>query len=190
MSRCKSLGWALLGLGILMAGCQIRSVQPWFDEDTIVGDNRLQGVWTDAGAELTVSFLPGEKHVYHLLTTDKEGTDSHLRAALHTVTNQLFMAVGPEPAKDVSAYVQLPVYLLFKAQLTGDTLLLYPLNMDVCMNRYDARGLARMEEGSKSKGFLLTASTPELETFVAREFRQTADLFEAKPLYTLKRRNP
>lgn len=176
--------FAVCAAGFLLAGCLVRSTEPWLSDDTRVSTPSLAGTWQDAEQNLTVIFMP-EGSNYHALAIGADTNVTPFTVALHHVDNEYLMTVGPAEAKGLGAFVQVPVYLLFKAELKDDALRLFAMDVTAAETRFKTAGAAIRFTGSKEKGYLALSSTPELTAF-ARSQLTSPGFFNLKPLYQLK----
>lgn len=171
--------------GLLLAGCLIRSTEPWLSNSSKVLSPSLAGTWEDAQQKMTVFFTPqGSNYQVRVI---QDGKSSSFTASLHRMDPNLLLVVGPGATNStLDVFVQAPVFLLFNAVLKDDALQLFTLDLDVVPGRIRSSSLAPALSGSPDKGFLLTAPTGELEGFVRAQLN-SPDFFKAPALYTLKK---
>ena len=70
MARCA----LLIGVALVSSGCLVSSMQPIYDDDTIVFDEGLVGRWENREAEVSVEITRGQWRSYHVAYTDRFGT--------------------------------------------------------------------------------------------------------------------
>lgn len=176
---------AVMLSGLLLAGCLIRSTEPWLSESSKVASPSLAGAWEDTQQNMTVVFTPqGSNYQVRVL---QDGKSARFAASLHRMDPNLLLVVGPGTTNNtLEVFVQAPVYLLFNAVLNGDTLQLFTLDLDVVPGRVRGSSLTPALSGSKDKGFLLAAPTAELEGFVRAQLN-SPDFFKSPALYTFRK---
>ena len=63
----------LIGLALVSSGCLVSSMQPIYDDDTIVFDEALLGRWESREAEVSVEITRGQWRSYQVVYTDRFG---------------------------------------------------------------------------------------------------------------------
>ncbi len=177
---------ALVLSTLLFTGCLVRTSMPWLTDESKVMSPSLAGTWQDAGQQMTVFFTQQGSN-YQVRVNQAEKGVSVFSASLHAVDNTLLLVVGPAgPASSLEAFVQSPVYLLFKCVMTGGTLQLFTLNLDAAPDRVRTGALAPALTGGKENGFLLVAPTADLTAFVRAQLN-SPDFFQTKALFAFSK---
>ncbi len=172
---------------LAISGCVVRSVYQWLPEEYRATDISLTGTWHDAQAKSTVFFRQeGETKYYDVLFVQEENKQSRFTAALYRMDNTLFLMVGPEDRKDAGIFAILPGYLLFKAELNGNTMKLYGMDLDSFGNRIQKQKIQSMENGNKDDGYVLLSNTSNMTAFVKSQIKD-ASFFKQEPLYNFQK---
>ncbi|MFO7535916.1 MAG: hypothetical protein R6X19_09610 [Kiritimatiellia bacterium] len=179
---------SLCAAGCLLAGCLVRSPEPWLPESTRTLTPSIGGTWQDVDQKMTILFSPSGSN-YHALVIGTDTNVTPFSISLHQVDNALLMTVSPVEPRGLSALVQLPVHLLFKAELVDNTLRLFAMDLGAAETRFKTAGASVRFWGSKEKGFVVLATTPELTAFVRSQLTSPG-FFNTRPLYQFKRLAP
>ena len=178
----------LLVAGLFAAGCVVRSIQPWLSDESRVKEPSLVGAWHDAKATCTAFFSESDDSDCDydvLLVTDNQDV-SRFTASLHKLDEWYVLTVGPGDPDNLNGIVLLPGHLLLKAEMAGDELKLYGIDLDAFRARAEQAQLALVPDGSKSDGYTLAGDTEEVEAFVRAQVAGP-DFFEAQPLYAFRK---
>ncbi len=173
---------------LLSAGCLVRSVHPWLSDDSQVAEPSLAGTWRDDNAKTTAAFT-GEKGSYTLDVTDRRQETSTLTASLHCIGDTLLLQIGPAEPEGFNAFALLPAHILYKADLEGNVLSLYPVDLETFESRAAEAGLSLLAEGSKDNGYVLTGSPEDVQAFLIRQV-EAPGFFASTPHYRLTRQPP
>ncbi len=179
---------SLCAAGCLLAGCLVRSPEPWLPENTRTLTPSLAGTWQDADQKMTVLFSPSGSN-YHTVALGADTNVSTFTVSLHQVDEALLMTVDPAEPRGLGAFVQLPVHLLFKAELADNTLRLFAMDLTAVETRFKTAGASVRYWGSPGKGYVVLATTPELTAFVRSQLTSPG-FFNTRPLYQFKRLAP
>lgn len=173
---------------LFAAGCVVRSLQPWLSDESRVKDPALAGAWHDAKAKCTAFFSESDDSHYDynvlMVTVNKDTT--RFTASLHKLDEQLVLTVGPGDPDNLNGIVLLPGYLLLKAELAGDSLKLYGINLDTFRERAEKAQVALVPDGSKNDGYTLAGDTASVEAFVRTQLADP-EFFDAEPLYSFQK---
>jgi hypothetical protein len=161
------LGFA--GLLALAAGC-VPSLQPLYTPDTIAFDPALVGAWCQTNKEDRWEFTRAGDDHYKLVHTDKEKHTGEFTAYLVKVKDRRFLDIYPEDSdaklNDLFAMHLVAAHTLLWVPQIGTTLELSMMNPDAMKKLLAAHPAAVKHEKVKD-GFLLTASSKELQAFLA-----------------------
>ena len=185
----KILGSAsLLLVCLFAAGCVVRSLQPWLSNESRVKDPALVGAWHDAKGKCVAFFSESDdsNYDYNILMVNNNTDVSRFTASLHKVDEQYVLTVGPGDPDNLNGIVLLPGYLLLKAELAGDSLKLYGINLDTFRERAEKAQVALVPDGSKDNGYTLAGDTEAVEAFVRTQLADP-EFFDADPLYSFRK---
>ncbi len=185
----KSIGSVcLLVACLLAAGCVVRSMQPWLSSESRVKDPSLIGAWHDIRNQ-TVAFYSESSSSdcdYNLLWVQNGKDISRFTASLHRIDDTLLLAVGPADPENLNGCVLLPGYLLLKAELDGDSMKLYGIDLDSFEGRASGAPVGLLPGGSDGDGFTLSAATADVEAFT-RAHLADPEFFDDDPLYSFRK---
>jgi hypothetical protein len=184
------------GLAALMAGCvPIISLHPLFTKDTIVFEQKLLGTWVEDSNKPQVTWefarleesaaerLPAEmrdqiQKCYRVDVTDDKGRKGSFAACLVKLQDRLFLDALPDkfpsgeqdPEKmklAYNAFFFMPVHSFVRVNLIGDQLKVRLTDDDGFKKLIEAEPKAVKYDMIDERP-VLTASTAELQTFVAK----------------------
>ena len=170
------------------AGCLVRSLHPWLSVATRVDEPALRGAWYDASNRCAAFFSAADDPDYGydvLLVSDNKDV-SRFAASLHELDGQRLLAVGPNDPDHLNGCVLLPGYLLLKAELDGDALKLYGIDLDAFRARAEQAQVALLPDGSKNDGYVLAGDTAAVEAFVRAQLAEPG-FFDVQPLYSFRK---
>ncbi|NLG35832.1 MAG: hypothetical protein GX548_10815 [Lentisphaerae bacterium] len=175
----------LLALGILSAGCLVRSIHPWLSDDSSVKEPALIGTWRDRKTKTSAAFS-AEDGGYAIEVTDGQQKTSRLQASLHRVGETLLLQIAPSHPEGINAFALLPARILYKAHLDEDTLTLFPVDPESFELRAVNAGMPLLAEGSTHDGYVLTASSTAVESFLLDQIGEPG-FFSETPHYTFRK---
>ena len=180
----------LLAAALLAAGCVVQSIYPWLSDETRVDEPSLLGGWHDAQEQHVAFFAEATNasdYAYSVLLVQKQNEISRFSANLHRIDDKLLLVVGPEAGQDLGRYAILPGHLLFKAELDGDSLKLFAVDLETFPGRAAQAKLAVLPAGSTNeKPSVLTGTTAEAEAFVRSQLADP-EFFDEQPLYSFRK---
>jgi len=162
-------------LGVLFGGCVVQSIQPLFNEKDYIEYPGLAGTWKqqDDDKEIGVWGFSRESEHYKLIHTDEKGR----RASFHVAAGKLgtnvfldFVLVDIEPHDSLNDLAQvglIATHGFLKLVKTGDGLVLVAMDYEWLQKHLEANPKA-IAHVVQDKRPILTASTEELKTFVAK----------------------
>jgi len=187
---------ALLGLGVMLAGCVAGSLQPLYTDKEVTFDPGLLGKWQelDVPDPGVWTFAKGEVQAYTLTIeqkTDKGGKDRTFWEA-HLVSLGMYTVFDLCPAplatekQVVDKYGYVGLHSQFLVRRDKDTLHLAVLNLD-WVDTQIAQGKAHLSFVElENQDRLLTGSTQELQQFYASTARDPEAFAELVALKRLK----
>jgi len=130
---------AMCGVMVLMSGCYVVSLHPFFTEESVVFDQALVGTWTLEKQAMT--FKQAYENAYTLICTDEEGERCELEACLARVGNFLFLDVYPKEIEDCSNGLLVPAHSVMRVWIEGDVLRVAGLNYEWVRSMIDEKKL-------------------------------------------------
>lgn len=180
-----------LVIAAAVSGCLVVSINPWMDREKATLVPWLEGRWADTNNAQTASFVtvPARKGYDLTISQDGDKLPRRYQCSLLAMADQIFMQAGPEDSGNQSPGALLPVYMLFRIELTATALRMYPVERKTFAARATAAGIA-MAEASEPPGkedpVIVTASTPKLEKFLSACIKDKK-FFSGEPLYSFTR---
>jgi hypothetical protein len=159
-----------------MSGC-VPSLHPFYTDEDLAFDASLLGVWGEKDGT-TWAFAKKGDRSYLLTHTEQEGATGRMDAHLFKVGKQLFLDTFPEDPgieDDLQKAHLLGTHFVWKFSLAGDSLRLAALHPDKVKSMVEQKKLIIAHERIKD-GLVFTASTPDLQAFLAR-YAEGADVF-------------
>jgi hypothetical protein len=182
----RRLGFLCLAAGLLLfAGCLVRSVHPWLSDESRVAEPALAGTWRDDKAKTTATFTAAGGG-YAIEAIDGQQKASRVQATLHRVGETLLLQIAPSDPEGLNAFALLPAHILYKVHLGEDTLTLLPVDLDSFETRAAKSDMSLLAEGSTDDGFVLTASTADVEAFLLHQLADPS-FFSDTPHYTFQK---
>jgi len=123
-------------LACVSSGCLVLSVNPGYDETTLVWDPALLGNWYDADDKATLKIERGEWKSYRVHYVHPIETGD-LTGYLTIIGDDRYLDVMPARGEDRGSFL-IPVHALLRVRLDGDRLELAPLSYDWFLDRLRA----------------------------------------------------
>jgi len=165
-------------LAVLLGGCvPVMSLHPLYTEETIVFEEKLLGTWVDDSNNIWEFKCPNEpEKTYKLFIVDNEGEKGLFDVHLTKLQNKLFLDIYPgeppwgkeDPNKLIwpyNTFFLIPVHTFIKIDGIEPDLKLQ-LTDDEDMKKLLDEDPNAVKHESVEDGFVLTASTKELQAFV------------------------
>jgi hypothetical protein len=89
---------------LLTSGCLVSSLQPVYDDESIVFDEALVGTWENRESEVSIAVSRGEWRSYHVAFTDRFGTTKWTGHEV-TIGGVRFLNVRPEDGIERQAFL-------------------------------------------------------------------------------------
>jgi len=171
------LGAVLIGSLLVLVGCVVTSVYPYYTAKDVVTNPALAGQWAEVGETNVAAkhwlFEAGTNQAYALFVQDG-GDRAEYRAHLFRLKGHQF--IDALPLRTDSDLIP-PHYLLQVTRLDGTDLELSVLNYDWLKELVRARPSAIrhlwIAETPSSSRLVLTANTAELQAFVLKHRANT-----------------
>jgi hypothetical protein len=156
-----------LALALLTApGCLVVSLNPGYDNDSIVWEPDLLGTWHDADDNVTVTIQRGEWRSYRVHYEHPIET-GELTGYLTAVGDARYLDLMPARGHDHGSFL-VPVHAVVRVRLQTDTLEVVPLSYDWFFARLrSARAVSDLAATFDQKeNALITAPTPRLRRWL------------------------
>lgn len=161
--RLLRLAWLVLAATLTQA-CLVVSLHPAYDPETIGFDAALVGTWVSDEDTTTVTFDRGEWHSYHIAIVEGSKT-TRFSGRLTRIGDLQMLDVSPLDGTDVPDLV-IPVHIVYRIAVDGDTVSLAALNYD---RFYEMAKAGKTDAGlvlDARKNVVLTAPTPGLRQWL------------------------
>jgi hypothetical protein len=162
---CVCRGCLLVLVGLLSSACLVSSLQPIYDDESIVFDDGLVGTWENRESEVTVVINRGEWRSYHLAFTDRFGTTrwtGHLaRAGAARLLN-----VRPEDGVERQAFL-VATNGFMQIEVEQDRVRVREPEYAVILERTKAGKLGLDAAIDLKQNVLITSSSSKVRTWLA-----------------------
>jgi hypothetical protein len=149
----------------LSGGCVVVSLQPAYDDQSIVFEERLIGQWDNAEDRTSASIESAEWRSYKIVYTDRSTTTT-FRGNLTRIEDTLFLDLTEGRGADPGPYL-VPVHGVFKIDISGDTLSVSALDYGWFAHaalKHIGRLTVAMDD---RRNVAITSSSGELRTWLA-----------------------
>lgn len=176
---------------MIVSGCLVVSINPWFSKEEVAQTPLIAGIWTDTNKVETASFVAvPDRNGYDLtLVATGETLPHRYQCTLHSLGGELLMQIGPNEEGIPSPGAMLPVYMLFRIELTNTSMRIYPIERKAFESRAKTGQLsiAEIKESSRDEEPVIITSLPEkLKTFINKNLKDKT-FFSNKPVYAFTR---
>lgn len=185
-------------LAALLGGCvPVMSLHPLFNEKDVVFDEKLLGTWVDDSNNIWEFKDPNKQEkTYELIVIDHGGEKGLFDAHLTKLQNKLFLDVypaklpcGEEDPNEIewhfNAFFFIPFHTFMKINSIEPELKLL-LTDDEDMKKLLDEDPNAVKHESVKDGFILTASTKELQAFVLK-YADDSRLFTGETVLSRKK---
>jgi len=182
---------------ILLGGCVVQSIHPLFTEKEYIPYPALVGTWAqhdDKGGEVESWKFEADGKQYKLTQLDEKGN----MATFHVAAGQLgtnvfldFSLDNPSPRHELNGYAQaelVPVQVFVKVTKVGGNLVFTAMDVEWLAKHLEQNPKA-IAHVIRDKAPMLTASTEELQKFVAKHANDNQAFKNEVKLYP-KKTNP
>jgi hypothetical protein len=175
--------WILvvLLLAVVMEGCIVKSLHPFYTEKNVVFKQELMGTWKDQQTGTwQISPIKEKKSAYRMKVTSNEGISATFIAHLFELNNIVYLDFLPEEQDgkqvDLFAFHLIPSHSLARVKnIAGDRVRIEWLNEE-WLSELFAENKIRIahevvhenEQKQDDKMYILTASTDELQKFILK----------------------
>jgi hypothetical protein len=156
-------------LALILGGC-VPSLHPLFTENQLVFDSNLVGKWAEPNTSNYWQFAPDANSRYDVVFADDKGK-AKFTGCLGKIGNDTFLDIFPEdmniPGNEYYKAHLIGAHSFLRVDLTHGGLNLQGMNPDGIDKLLKTDPNAIKHETAE-KRTILTASTPELQKFVAK----------------------
>lgn len=173
--RRTSLGGLVVAAAVL-SGCVVQCIQPLFAESECVAYPGLAGTWVqkeDDGKEVGVWAFEENERQYKMTHTDEKGRKAIFNVAAGKIGTNIFLDFSlrdPLPGgqlNDLAGAGLIAAHAFVKVVKTNDALLIVAMNYE-WLEKHLAENPKAIAHLVQDKRFIVSASTSELQAFVAR----------------------
>lgn len=160
----------LTGLAVLLTGCIVTSVCPFYAEKDVVFEPALLGTWQMD--EATWKFAKEGEKAYRV-TYAEGGKESVMAGHAFKLKGVLFLDLCGQPTEEV-VLPAIPSHLLLRVETAQPGLKLAPLNLEWLNGVLEQNPKAlrhhriRGEQPDHASRLVLTADTEELQAFITK----------------------
>ena len=170
-------------LASLSAGCVVVSLQPAYDDESVVFEERLIGQWENVEDRTAAAIEPGEWRSYRVVFTDRSTTLTFHGNATR-IGSALFLDLTQSRGVDAGPYL-VPVHGIYRIEPAGDTLSAAGLDYEWFTQAMALKKLGRLAVAIDGRrNISIGASTSELRAWLARA---PDEAFGAAMTFTRKR---
>ncbi len=186
----------LAAASILLGGCIVISLQPFYTEEAVVELPQLDGEWSllrDAGEDVSGKKI---KHwVFRgtvVQTYDEHGIGSILRIKYFKIDDTLFMDVtaGEPDESRLNRWWYMhviPVHSLLRLDMKGEVLILTPLNYDWLEERVESKETSLPFIWLKGDDMMVFSADPGRWMDFLKKHKDSPEAFSKDLSYRLKR---
>jgi hypothetical protein len=165
---------------LVLTGCVVTSVYPFYTAKDVKFDTTLTGGWTNTtdAADRWV-FVPTKTNSYQLTYTTKDSTNT-MQATLFKLQNHSFLDILTAEISDQSYPPPIPAHSLIRLTQTNLMLTMTPMDYEWLAKVLDENPkalrhhLIRDPEDTNSSRLVLTADTADLQKFIIKHLGTAA----------------
>jgi hypothetical protein len=163
---------ALAVSALLSSGCLVSSLHPVYDDDSIVFDEALLGVWENQEGEINVTVSRAEWRSYQIVFTDRFGTTKFI-GHLTTIGAVRFLNVIPQDGLEKPAFI-VATNGFMQITLEGARVQVREPDYAVVLRRFKAGKLGIEAAIDMKQNVIITGSPSKLRTWLAAEQKDEA----------------
>ena len=165
MRRASHL--ALFFAALLSPGCLVLSLQPAYDNDSIVSDDALVGGWSNADDQTEATIERGEWRSYRIVYKDRFATRT-FQGNLTKIGAAVFLDLTELRGVDPGPYL-VPVHGVFRVEIAGNTLTATPFDYNWFSHALAQKTIARLTAALDDRRNAIVASpTAEFRRWLAQ----------------------
>ena len=167
---------------LLLTGCLVMSLHPFFTENDAVFEKSLVGMWVDKSGEASLTFKQFGANAYRVTFVqhansspmkgkERPGEPAEFEAHLGRIGGSLFLDLYPDKdswrrlKNDLLAVHLAPAHTISRVSLQGDNLVIAGLEHD-WLKELVAKDSAAIAHEKVEGAIVLTASTDALQEFL------------------------
>ncbi len=183
LARARTLRLATLGLvACLSSGCLVISLQPVYDDASLIMDETLTGTWQSAEQGATVVVERGEWKAYRVSYTART-TSYALVGYLTRIGDLSVFDLTPEHGVEAGPLL-IPAHGICRIQRDGDTLSISPLDYDWFTAARGGKKLAGLDYALDGRqNLLITTKTEALRAWLLAHAK-SAEMFREPTTFT------
>ncbi len=175
----------LIALACLSSGCFVITLQPVYDDASLVADDALPGTWQGQEPAATVVIGPGEWKAYRITYTART-TSYAFVGYLTKIGDAVLLDLTPAHGLEADP-LTVPAHGICRLQREGDTLTLAPLDYDWFTAALRARKLAPLDAAVDGRqNLLVTSKTAVVRAWLLAHLKN-ADVFREPVTLTRSR---
>lgn len=159
--------WGLIA-AFVVAGC-VPTLNPIYTDKDLVFDPAVLGNWVQEKSAIAWTFTQRDDTSYDLVYTDQEGREAHFIARLAKIEDTTFLDLYPKKpdlqAADFYRLHLVPIHTVYRIEATGSAIQLGIIDGNWLQSYLDEHPEA-LAHTQLERGLLITAPTPELQTFL------------------------
>lgn len=194
--------FSMLLITLLLSGCLVKSLHPFYTDQDVIFKKELTGTWTDADSAVWIieqhmqstGLLSGNKpgKAYDITFTDQKGSAKFL-AHLFQLNGELYLDFSPDEVScgnDLAGFHMVGTHSLAKVGLAGGKITIQWYNEEWLADLFNKNRIRISHEripydpdinDPSSKQIILTASTAELQKFIFKYGSDPNAFKAAKP---------
>jgi len=174
---------ALLAGALTSSGCLVVTLQPAYDDQSLVFDETLLGQWENVEDGTRATLDRGEWRSYKVTYVDRS-TTRVFQGNLTKIGSSTFLDLTEMRGADPGPYL-VPVHGLARVTIAADTLTAALLDYDRFMRAMSRKTLGRLSAAvDDRRNAVITAPTAEIRRWLAQP---PADAFAAPATFTRKK---
>ena len=160
--------WAAVVVAAVMSsGCLVLSLQPAYDDKSIVFEESLLGSWSNAEDQVQATIERGEWRSYKITYTDHSTTWT-FQGNLTKIGAAELIDLTESRGADPGPYL-VPVHALYRLQIDGDTLTAAPLDYGWFTRAVQQKLLSRLNVSfDDRRNAVIASSTTELRRWMTK----------------------
>lgn len=164
--RCRAL-LLLFAIALTSCGCLVVSLQPAYDEGSVVFEDALVGAWENADDGLRATVERGEWRSYKITYADRSST-REFQGNTTRIGDATFLDLTEMRGIDPGPYL-VPVHGVLHVVVDGDTLTAALLDYNWFIHAMTDKTIARLAPAvDDRRNAVVTAPTSELRRWLAR----------------------
>jgi hypothetical protein len=158
---------ALLFAALISPGCLVLSLQPAYDNESIVSDDALVGSWSNTDDQTEATIERGEWRSYRITYKDRFATRT-FQGNLTKIGAATFLDLTELRGVDPGPYL-VPVHGVFRVEIAGNTLTATPFDYNWFSRAIAQKTMVRLSAAvDDRRNAIVTSPTPEFRRWLAQ----------------------